>query len=187
MMAGIAETYRNMGRFDESLAMYQEAQPLVEGLQIPYLHGGVHRRPRADAARAWARAKRRCSCCEASRRSRGDRAGAHGAARARGGADRAGARRCAGGASSRSTLARPHLETPDNRQRMAVAAFLRARALFDAHQPREARWRRSSEADSVCDDARLPRVSCGRSPPDATRAGRVRARPARRATACWPT
>lgn len=37
VMAGSAETYRDMGRFDESLAMYQAAQPMIEGLQIPEL------------------------------------------------------------------------------------------------------------------------------------------------------
>ena len=44
MMAGIAETYRAMGRFDESLATYQEVQPLDRGPADPVPDDGGHRR-----------------------------------------------------------------------------------------------------------------------------------------------
>ena len=47
---------------------------------------------------------------------------------------------------------------------MAIAAFLRARALFDAHQPRKA-MAEVERASQLCDEAGLSRASCGRTPP----------------------
>jgi len=37
ILAGIAETYRSMGRFEESAATYAEARPVVEAVQMPFL------------------------------------------------------------------------------------------------------------------------------------------------------
>ncbi len=147
IMAGIAETYRNMRRFDESLAMYQEAQPLVEGLQIPELLaefteglaltrlGMGHGEEALHLLRSVAPGPKDGVGRQAQ----------HALAEAQVALGR-------GDAPAANRLlddARPYLENPGNRNGLAMAAFLRARALFDGHQRRRA-MTALAEAESVC-------------------------------------
>jgi ATP/maltotriose-dependent transcriptional regulator MalT/DNA-binding SARP family transcriptional activator len=136
MMAGIAETYRSMGRFDESEATYEAVRPLAETLQIPYLTAEV------------------CEGLALTRLGMGQ--GEDAVQLARSVAPRAGdpparvaqhalveaqiaiERGDPAAALKQIDTAWQLLEAADNRRQMAVAAFLRARALFDAHQPRKA-------------------------------------------------
>ena len=148
IMAGIAETYRNMRRFDESLAMYQEAQPLVEGLQIPELL--------AEFTEGLALTRLALGHGEEAMQllrsvSPGPRDGAgrqaqHALAEAQVALGR-------GDAPAAIRLlddARPHLEKPGNRNGLAIAAFLRARTLFEAHQRRRA-MTALAEAETLCE------------------------------------
>lgn len=136
MLAGIAETYRSLGRFEESLATYQEVEPLAAGLQMPYLtieitEGLALTRlglGQGEDAAQLARSVAPKPSDPASRVTqhalveaqilleKGDPAAAL----------------------KPLDLAMRHVEAAENRQQMAVASFLRARALFDARQPRKA-------------------------------------------------
>jgi DNA-binding SARP family transcriptional activator len=136
MMAGMAETYRAMGRFDESFATYQEAQPLVDGLQIAYLgreltEGIALTRlglgQGEEASRLLKTTAPRATDPPA-------RFAAHAIAEAQVQLERGDAV----AALKSIDLAWRHLEPADNRHEMAIASFLRARALFDSHQPRKA-------------------------------------------------
>jgi len=136
ILAGIAETYRDMGRYDESLAAYQELQPMLEGLQVPYLVAAItegHALTRMalgegeEAARLLKTVAPRASDPP-------DRLAQHALAEGhialeRG--DPAAALRAV-------DAALRHFESIDDRRGMALAAFLRARALYESHQPRKA-------------------------------------------------
>ena len=136
MMAGIAETHRAMGRLDESLATYQAVRPLADGLQIPYLMIEVTeglaltrlalgqgeeavqlaRSVAPKAADPPARVAQHALVEAQISLARGDTAPAL----------------------KSLDVAWKQFELADNRHHMAVTAFLRARALFAAHQPRRA-------------------------------------------------
>jgi len=136
MMAGIAETYRCTGRFDESLAMYQAVQPLAAGLQVAFLTAEVAEGlaltrlglGQGEEAAQIARSV-------APKPSDGPARNAqHGLVLAQIALER--------GDTSAALKAVERawklLEPADDRHQLAVAAFLRARALFDGHQPRKA-------------------------------------------------
>ncbi|HYM16841.1 MAG TPA: tetratricopeptide repeat protein [Dehalococcoidia bacterium] len=136
MMAGVAETYRSVGRLDESLAMYQEVQPLASGLQVGALTMEVTEGlaltrlalgQGEDAARLVKSVVPKAS----------DGA-ARNAQHALVEAQIALARGDTAAALKSVDTAWRLLEPADDRHQMAVTAFLRARALFDAHQPRKA-------------------------------------------------
>lgn len=136
MMAGIAETYRDMRRFDESLATYLEVQPIAEGMQVPHLH--------AELAEGLALtrlglgqgedAARLVKSVTPKRTDPPDRQAQHALVEAQ-------LALATGDASAAVRLldrASRLYEAGGNRHHMAITAFLRARALFDAHQPRKA-------------------------------------------------
>lgn len=136
IMAGIAETYRAMGRFDESLATYAEVEPIVQGLQIPYLANELTE-GMALTELGLGRGE------QAAQMLRGvapkpsdtpDRIASHAIAEAQVMLER----NDAAGAQKQLDIAWKIVEAADNRHGMAVAGFLRARALFDSHQPRRA-------------------------------------------------
>jgi ATP/maltotriose-dependent transcriptional regulator MalT/DNA-binding SARP family transcriptional activator len=136
MMAGMAETYRSMGRFDESLAMYQEVQPLTEGLQIPYLSVEVAeglaltRLALGQGEEASLLAKSVApKASEAP-----SRLAQHALLQAQIAIEKGDTTR----ALKQLDMAWKQMEAADNRHQMAVTAFLRARTLFDGHQPRKA-------------------------------------------------
>jgi ATP/maltotriose-dependent transcriptional regulator MalT/DNA-binding SARP family transcriptional activator len=134
IIAGMAETYRAVGRFEESLASYEEVRPLVEGLQIPYLtievqeglaltqlglgQGGEAQRLLKLAAPAPGEPASRIAQYQLAE---GQLALARGDST---------------GAIKVLDAAWKHHEAANDKRRMAIAALLRARALFDAHQPR---------------------------------------------------
>ena len=136
MMAGCAETYRDMGRFDESLAMYQAAQPMIEGLQISdltaeFVEGLALTRlglgQGEEAAQLVASVTPKTSDGPT-------RHARHTLVEARIALERGDALavvKMLDGALRR-------FEVAGDRYGAASAAFLRARALFDAHQPRKA-------------------------------------------------
>jgi ATP/maltotriose-dependent transcriptional regulator MalT/DNA-binding SARP family transcriptional activator len=136
MMAGMAETYRSMGRFEESLAMYLELQPIVEGLQIPYL--------KTELAEGMALTRLGLGEGEAAAdlvRSAAPKPGDPPSRQAQHALVEAQVlleRGDANGALRTIDSALKLMEAIENRQGAAVAMFLRARALFDAHQPRKA-------------------------------------------------
>jgi ATP/maltotriose-dependent transcriptional regulator MalT/DNA-binding SARP family transcriptional activator len=136
MLAGMAETHRAMGRFDESLALYQEAQPLADGLQIAHLaqeltEGMALTRlglgQGDEAARMLKAVAPKPSDPPA-------RFAAHALADAQVRLDRGDAT----GAAKSIDVAWRHFESAEDRHDMAVAGFLRARALYESHQPRKA-------------------------------------------------
>lgn len=136
MMAGIAETYRSMGRFEESLATYEETRPLAETLQIPYLTAEIAEGlaltklgmgQGEDAAQLAKSVVPKPSDSPA-------RIAQHAMVEAQIAIERGDA----AAALKLLDTAWKLLDAADNRRQMAVAAFLRARALFDAHQPRKA-------------------------------------------------
>lgn len=149
IIAGMAETYRAAGRFEESLAAYEEARPLVDGLQIPYLtvevleglaltqlglgQGSEAQRLLRQAAPAAGEPASRVAqhqLVEAQiALARGDTATAI----------------------KTIDAALKHYETTNNRHHLAVASILRARALFDGHQPRRA-MTEVERAARVCDE-----------------------------------
>jgi len=148
MMAGIAETYRCMGRFDESLAVYQEVQPVVEGLQVAYLanelvEGLALTRlglgQGEEAAQLLRSVKPRPSDPPA-------RLAAHALAEAQVQLERSDP----GSALKSLDVAWRYLEAAENRHDMAIAAFLRARALYDSHQPRKA-MAELERASEICE------------------------------------
>jgi ATP/maltotriose-dependent transcriptional regulator MalT/two-component SAPR family response regulator len=148
MMAGSAETYRDMGRFDESLAMYQTAQPMIEGLQIPdltaeFIEGLALTRlglGQGEEASQLAASTTPKPADGPSRHAR------HAMVAARVSIERGDA------ASAVKVLDRAlrTFEAAGDRYGMASAAFLRARALFDAHQPRKA-MAGLEDAARICD------------------------------------
>lgn len=136
VMAGIAETYRSMGRFEESLAMYQEVLPLAEGLQLPYLMTEIHeglaltRLGLGDGEEA----QRLADGAAPPATDPPLRQAQHALllsqiALARGDA-------IAGLKHADAAVRR--FEEEEHPRLAAVARFLRARALFDGHQPRRA-------------------------------------------------
>ena len=136
MMAGSAETYRDMGRFDESLAMYQAAQPMIDGLQIPdltaeFVEGLALTRLGLGQGEQAAQLVASVTPKASDGPSRHAR---HAVVQARVAIERGDA------LSAVKTLdgALRRFEAAGDRQGAAIAAFLRARALFDAHQPRKA-------------------------------------------------
>lgn len=134
MMAGIAETYRAVGRFDESLAMYQEAQPVVEGLQFPYLTvevtlGEALTRLGLGQGEEAIQLARRVAPRPADGPARVAQHAVVEAQIALARGDTANALRLLDGAAK-------HFATAEDRQKMAIAGFLKARALFESHQPR---------------------------------------------------
>jgi ATP/maltotriose-dependent transcriptional regulator MalT/DNA-binding SARP family transcriptional activator len=148
MMAGIAETYRAMGRFDESLAAYEEVKPLVDGLQIAYLAQEISEGlaltrlglgQGEDAAQLLKSVAPRPSDPPS-------RHAAHALAEAQVQLERGDA----SGAQKSIDFAWRHFESADDRHDMAIAAFLRARALFEGHQPRKAMGELQRAAE-LCD------------------------------------
>jgi ATP/maltotriose-dependent transcriptional regulator MalT/DNA-binding SARP family transcriptional activator len=136
MMAGVAETYRCVGRLDESLAVYQEVQPLAAGLQVGALIAEVTeglaltRLALGQGEEALQLAK-----SVAPRPSDGP---ARSAQHALVEAQIALSRGDTSGALKLIESAWRVLEPVDDRHQMAVTAFLRSRALFEANQPRKA-------------------------------------------------
>jgi ATP/maltotriose-dependent transcriptional regulator MalT/DNA-binding SARP family transcriptional activator len=147
MMAGSAETYRDMGRFDESLAMYESARPMVEGLQIldltaEFTEGlaltrlGLGQGEEAAQLAATVAPKASDSPMRHAR---------HALVEARIAMERGDALaavKILDGALRR-------FEAAGDRHGTASATFLRARALFDAHQPRKA-MSALGEVASIC-------------------------------------
>ncbi len=136
ILAGIAETYRAMGRFDESLATYEEARPIVEGLQFPYLTsevtlGEALTRLGLGQGEDALRLATRVAPKPAEGPARVAQYHVVEAQIALGRGDTAPAIRSL-------DAAWKQVEAADDRQKMAIVAFLRARALFDSHQPRRA-------------------------------------------------
>jgi ATP/maltotriose-dependent transcriptional regulator MalT/DNA-binding SARP family transcriptional activator len=149
IMVGTAETYRSLGRLDESLAMYQEAQPLVEAVQVPdlvaeFTEGLALTRlglgQGEDADRLLKSVAPLASAGPA-------RVAQHALVQAQVAIER-------GDPQASLKLidrARLQLSETGNRNGMAVASFLRARALFEAHQPRKA-MASLEEAAAICDE-----------------------------------
>ncbi len=136
MLAGIAEAYRSLGRWDESLAAYEEVAPLAAGLQMPYLTTEIAeglaltrlglgqgedaaqlaRSAAAKPSDPPARIAQHALVEAQILLARGDPVAV---------------------LKQLDAAVRP-LDAADNRQQRTVAGFLRAHALFDAHQPRKA-------------------------------------------------
>jgi DNA-binding SARP family transcriptional activator/tetratricopeptide (TPR) repeat protein len=149
IMTGMAETYRNVGRLEESLALYQQAQPIVEGLQIPDLH--------AEFTEGLA----------LTRLALGQGEDAARLLKSVAPVPSAGPARLAQHAIIESQLAlergdpqaalkiiepaRLKLLDAGNRNGTAIAALVRAQALYDAHQPRRA-MKSLSEAEAICNE-----------------------------------
>jgi two-component SAPR family response regulator len=136
IMLGIAEAYRMMGRFDESLAMYEEARPIIEGLQMPYLATALGE-GMALTKLGLGRGE------EAAQLARGvrpgeDEASAPIAQHAMVEAQIAIERGDAHGALKLIDRAWKLFDEAQNVHHMAEASFLRARALYETHQPRRA-------------------------------------------------
>ncbi|MDP9236482.1 MAG: tetratricopeptide repeat protein [Chloroflexota bacterium] len=147
IMTGTAEAYRNLGRLEESLALYQEAQPIVQGLQVPDLMAefteGLALTRLAlgqgeDAARLIKSVAPLASAGPA-------RIAQHALIESQLALER-------GDPQAALKIIEPaRLQFLDagNRNGTAVAAFVRAQALFDAHQPRRA-MKSLEEADAIC-------------------------------------
>jgi two-component SAPR family response regulator len=135
-MAGIAETYRMMGRFDESLARYDEAKPLIDALQLPYLTvAGAEGLAltmlgigRGEEAAQLSRS------VQPSDSDAPDRVAQHALVEAQIALERG------DGSAALKQLDQSWklLEEAQNIHDMAVASLLRARALYESHQPRKA-------------------------------------------------
>ena len=136
MMAGIAETYRSMGRFDESLAMYQQVEPLAAGLQVAFLTAEVAE-GLALTRLGLGQGEEAAQLLKAVAPKPSDGA-ARNAQHALVQAQIALERGDTTAALKSLDGAWRLLEAGDDRHQMAVAAFLRARAFFDGHQPRKA-------------------------------------------------
>ncbi len=137
IMAGIAETYRNMGRFDESLAMYSELQPMLEGVQLPYLVVEVWEGlalTRLALGQGEEAAQLLKTVAAPKPADPPDRVARHALVEAQLELEKGDAAL----ALKALDTAWRHLEAADNRHDLAIAAFLRARALFEGHQPRKA-------------------------------------------------
>jgi ATP/maltotriose-dependent transcriptional regulator MalT/DNA-binding SARP family transcriptional activator len=136
MVAGSAEAYREMGRFEESLATYLAGQPLIEGMQIPeltaeFIEGLALTRSGLGQLEEAAR----LSASVTPKASDGpSRYARHAMVDARIAIER-------GDPSSAVKMldgALKLFEAANDRHGMASAAFVRARALFESHQPRRA-------------------------------------------------
>ena len=136
MMAGIAETHRAMGRLDESLAAYQEVRPLAENLQIPYLMIEVTE-GLALTRLGLGQGEEAIQLAKSVAPKPAD-APARIAQHALVDAQIALERGDAAPALKSLDIAWKQFEIADNRHHMAIAAFLRGRALFASHQPRRA-------------------------------------------------
>jgi ATP/maltotriose-dependent transcriptional regulator MalT/DNA-binding SARP family transcriptional activator len=148
ILAGMAEAYRGLGRLEESLAVYEEARPLIEGLEDPYLTTelteglALTRIGMGHGAEAALLLKQTTP-------KPGDppaRVAQHQLAQAQ----LALARGDPAGALRLLEQSWKHYETAEDRRNMAVAALLRARALYDAHQPRRA-MSELERASRICD------------------------------------
>lgn len=136
MMAGIAETYRSMGRFDESEATYEAVRPLADTLQIPYLTAEIAE-GLALTRLGMGRGEDAVQLARSVAPKASDppaRIAQHALVEAQIALERGDPT----AALKQTEVAWRLLEAADNRRQMAVAAFLRARALFDAHQSRKA-------------------------------------------------
>jgi ATP/maltotriose-dependent transcriptional regulator MalT len=149
ILAGMAETYRAMGRHDESLAAYEEARPLIDGLQIPYLTVEVTE-GLALTRLALGQGEAAAQLLKQTAPGAGDppsRVAQHQLALGQ----LALARGDTAAAIRQFEQATQHYETADNRRQIAVAALLRARALYDAHQPRKS-MAELERAAHICDE-----------------------------------
>jgi len=136
MLAGMAEAYRALGRFEESLALYQEVEPIATGLQLSQLitevgYGLALTRLGLGEGELAAQAVKRLTPKPSDPPARIAQHALAEAQLALGRGD-------AGAAQKAADLAWRKLEAADNRHDLAIAGFLRAWALFDAHQPRKA-------------------------------------------------
>ncbi len=136
MMAGIAETYRSMGRYDESLATYTELQPIIEGLQMPYLMTELLE-GLALTKLGLGQGEEAAHILRGIAPKAGEpptRLAQHALAEAQVALEKGDA---AAALKPLDVATRNH-ESAGNRQGLAIASFLRARALFESHQPRKA-------------------------------------------------
>jgi DNA-binding SARP family transcriptional activator len=136
MMAGSAETYRDMGRLEESLAMYQAARPMIEGLQTPELTAEfTEGLALTQLGLGLAEEAAQLTASVAPKPSDGpSRHARHALVQARVLIERGDS----AVAVKMLDSALRRLEAANDRHGQASAAFLRARALFDSHQPRKA-------------------------------------------------
>ncbi len=136
MMAGIAETYRMMGRFEESQAMYEDVRPLADGLQEPHLMTELAE-GMALTKLGLGQGEEAAQLCRSVRPGDGESPGRiaqHAIVEAQIAIERGDG----GGAIKLIDSAWKLLEEAQNVHDMAVASFLRARALYETHQPRRA-------------------------------------------------
>ncbi len=149
MMVGCAETYRDTGRFDESLAMYQAAQPMIEGLQIAdltaeFIEGLALTRLGLGQGEE---AVQLLSSVAPKPSDGPSRQARHAVVEARIAIERGDASFAVKALDGALRL----FEAAGDRYGMASASFLRARALFDAHQPRKA-MAALDETARICDE-----------------------------------
>jgi LuxR family transcriptional regulator, maltose regulon positive regulatory protein len=136
ILAGMAEAYRGAGRYEESLALYDEVQPLVSGLQVPYLDAEVAE-GRALTLLCLGRGEEASQLLKKVAPKPADppaRTAQHATAEAQVALERGDTAPALRSLEQAWRL----LEAAGDRHNMAVVAFLRARALFDGHQPRKA-------------------------------------------------
>ena len=136
IIAGMAETYRMMARLDESLATYEEVRPMAEGLQLPHLiieltEGMALTRLGLGQGEAAAQLARSVKPAE---HDPPGRIAQHAIVQAQIALERG------DGAAALKLIdgAWKLLADAQNVHDMAVASFLRARALYDSRQPRKA-------------------------------------------------
>ena len=136
ILAGIAETYRDMGRYEESLAAYRELDAMLPSLQVPYLVAAITEGHALAllASGGGEEAARLLRTVAPKAGDPPDRHAQHAVAQAQLALEKGDAP----AALRQLDGALRHLETSEDRHGAAVAAFLRARALFDGHQPRKA-------------------------------------------------
>lgn len=134
--AGIAETYRAVGRHDDSVAMYEQALPLAESLHLSLLKTEIieglalTRLERGEGEEALQLAR---SVAPAS----GDpprRLGMHALVEAQIALERGDTAT----AIRQLDAAAKQFEIADLRHYLSLASFIKARALFESHQPRRA-------------------------------------------------
>ncbi|MEX2246659.1 MAG: tetratricopeptide repeat protein [Dehalococcoidia bacterium] len=136
IMAGIAEAYRCIGRLEDSLEMYERARTAADALQVPYLHASVAEGmalTRLGLGQGEEAAQLARSVAP-KRTESPSRLVQHALTEAQISLERGDP---SAGLKSLDAAWR-HLEAAGNHHDMAVVAFLRARALFEAHQPRKA-------------------------------------------------
>ncbi len=148
ILAGIAETYRAMSRFAESDATYDEVRPIAAGLDMARLAVDIAEGAaltklylgEGEQAESLLRSVQPKSADAA------PRLAAHALVRAQVCLEKADP----GAALKALAIALPHFEQANRRGEVAVASFLRARAFFDARQPRKAMSELERVA-SMCD------------------------------------